>query len=160
MSINNRYHFDSLPQKEQKVDLRRRQSRSFSELLVSLAQFLPPQDRALVLAIHNHGKSVRETATLLGQPPRAVGRRVHQLVARLTQPVYRFVLLHAKEWTPPVRAVATAVFIHGKPLRSAAHALGLSYHQARRHRDAVLVMAQAARMHQLAEIDPTRAEVA
>ncbi len=120
---------------ESYLDLRRRSARDLADTLVGRAAHLPPQERALLLAVYAHGRSMLETAQLLGESHRSVRTRVHQLVKRVMAPHFLYVVRYRADWTPSLRAIATECFIHGRSVRQAAKVLGFSYHVTRRGRD-------------------------
>ncbi|MFN0134027.1 MAG: hypothetical protein ACKVW3_16045 [Phycisphaerales bacterium] len=126
---------------------RLRRQREMTDVLLSRAESLPPQDSALIRAILGDGKPAREVAILLGLPPggdRAIRRRVRRLITRMTSTTFIFVLRHGGAWPPPLRRVATACFLHGLSLRAAARELGTSLHSVRAAHAAVLALATAA----------------
>lgn len=124
-------------------DRRRRQGRDLAETLVNRAEYLLPEDRALLNAIYRDGVSVREIADLTGSHPRTVRLRIRKLAQRALDPRFTFVLTHRDQWPQTRRLVATENILHGHPLRETARQLNLSLHAVRRHADAIRVMYEA-----------------
>jgi hypothetical protein len=126
-------------------DLRRRDARSHAEQIAGRARFLPREERALISAVYEQGRSIAELAALCGKEPRALRRDVRRIVQRLAAPEFAFVVLHADSWSGSMGRVARCCIVEGYPVRRAAQALRLSLHTVRKHRDMVRAMAVAAR---------------
>jgi DNA-directed RNA polymerase specialized sigma24 family protein len=133
-------------------DLRCRQGRRYTELVLQRAEHLPPGDRDLIRAVYALGRSVQEIARLsaaaLGREPRPnecrlLRRRVRRLLARLEDPLFGFAAERCKVWPPTMRRVAELCVLGGQSQREAMAALGLSYHTVRRHWQAITDMARA-----------------
>jgi hypothetical protein len=71
-------------------------------------------------------------------------RRVRRLVRRVLSREFVFVIHHRAGWTRSVRDVATACWIEGHSMRSAARHLSLSLHEVRRCHAAVSALLQMA----------------
>lgn len=145
---------------EQHPDFRRRGVRDRAASIVHYAEFLPPQDRQLLVSVFADGLSMQDVARLMGQSDRRVRTRVHQLVKRVTDPLYLFVVSHRGEWSPRMRGIATECFVHGRSIREAAQALGFTYHTTRKARDAVAALAAAVVARGPARRAPGAAEAA
>lgn len=130
-------------QRSELFDRRRRQGRELAETLVARADYLLPEDRALINAIYRDGASAMEIAQLTDACPRTVRRRIRVLAQRTLDPRFAFVLFHRQDWPPTRRMVATELILHGRPLRATARHLNLSLYAVRRHADAIRVMYEA-----------------
>jgi DNA-directed RNA polymerase specialized sigma24 family protein len=133
----------SRAQRAEIFDRRRRQGRDLAETLVSRAEHLLPEDRALLNAIYRDGSSAREIAILTGTCPRSVRLRIRKLAQRALDPRFAFVLVNRDQWPPTRRKVATEHILHGRPLRETASQLDLTLYAVRRHADAIRVMYEA-----------------
>ncbi len=129
---------DILSQTEHDVDRRRTAGPALAQLLVRRSAHLPPEEHALVQAVHEQGLTIATVAGLTGRDPRALRRHLRKVVTRLTHDTFAFVLTHRDQWPPTRRAVATQCFILGRSARQVARDLGVGYHVVRRHRDAIL----------------------
>lgn len=125
-------------------DLRRRRRRELAEQIVRRADWLPREDKSILQAIYEDGRSVTEVAVLRGDSPRQLRRRVHRLVERVLSQKFTFVAAHLPSWSPTRRRVAEACVLHGLSLRRAAERLGLSHHTVRRNYEAVHALYEAA----------------
>lgn len=125
-------------------DLRRRRRRDIVEQIVRRADWLPRDDRTILCAIYEDGRSVTEVAQLRGDDPRRLRRHVRRLVQRIMSPKYLFVAAHKGAWTPTRRRVAEACVLHGLSLRGAAERLQLTHHTVRHHYHAVNALFEAA----------------
>lgn len=123
-------------------DLRRRQARRGSELILAAAEHLPPEDRALLEAIYLRGHTVQAVARIAassqGRAPtahecRLLRRRVRRLLVRVADPLFRFVAGHRDRWSPTMRRIGEECVLAGLSQRLAAQRLALSYHTVRRH---------------------------
>lgn len=126
-------------------DLRRRAPRDLADLLAQRAEWLLPEDRALIRALYVDNLTARHIAQLRGASPRSVRRRVHTLVQRLLSPRYEFVARQLERWSPTRARVARACVLEGHTLRAAAERLNVSLHTVRRHMDAVAAQHEALR---------------
>lgn len=122
------------------------QTRDFADLLVGRSVYLPAAERVLVQAVYVHGRSLTEIATLLGDTPRNVGRRVRDIAERAMDPTFAFVAACRDHgawaaWGRTKRAVAIEYVLKGRSLRAVARDLKISFYQARRFRDALVAMA-------------------
>jgi len=125
------------------ADLRRRRSRDLTDLIVSRAEWLAPEDRALILAVYRDGSTAEDIARLSGQSPRTVRRRLRALVRRALSSLFEYVLRHRDDWSPTRRRVATACVLQGRTLREASKFLRLSLHTVRRQMEAVRALHEA-----------------
>lgn len=112
-------------------DLRRKRTGAEVERIVSLAQWLPPSDRALVLTMFQDHRTAVEAAALTAQPPRQVRKRLRAILARLRDPAFELVVRCRERWPATRRRVGTAVFLHGRSQRDAATHLQISFHTVR-----------------------------
>ncbi len=123
------------------TDLRRRIPRDLADLLVARAQWILPEDRALISAVYQDNLSAIQVASLLSAPPRSIRRRIRLLVTRLISPRFIFVAqqtaLQKTTWGPTRKRVAVACVLEGRTLRDAAQTLHISLHTIRRHMDAI-----------------------
>jgi DNA-directed RNA polymerase specialized sigma24 family protein len=105
--------------------------REMSERILNRAEFLDPEDRALLEQVLERGVPPREIAVLSGRSTRSVQRRVRNLMRRLADPGVVCVLREHRRWERPTGAVALAVWVRGWTLRHTAERLGLSLHRVR-----------------------------
>ena len=126
-------------------DLRRRRPRDLADTLVSRAQHLLPEDRALISAVYQDNLTAIQVAELTSVPARTVRRRIKALVERLLSPRFEFVARSRQRWSPTRRRVAEACALRGMTLRAAAEDLNVSLHTVRRHMDAVAAQQEALR---------------
>lgn len=133
-------------------DLRRRQARSAADRVLARAEFLPPDDRALIEAVYARGQTVQAVARLAaaatGRQPtpgecRVLRRRVRRLLTRLADPLFAYVAVSRGRWSPTMRRIAEECVLAGRSQRDAAVRLALSYHTVRRTCHALEAMARA-----------------
>lgn len=105
--------------------------------VVRLAQWLPDDERALVGAVYEDGRSISRVAHLTGRAPGELRRALAQLIARVSAPEYAFVVVNRSRWPAARARVATACWLEGRSVRGAAESLGLSLYEVRIHREAV-----------------------
>ncbi len=120
------------PASNEALDLRRSLHRDYAELIISRASALPPQERALLESVYDEGLTVARLAGLRNECPRALRRKMRRLIARVLCPKYAFVVRHRDTWPTTRKRVAKAVVVEGRSMRSAANALGLSFHTVRK----------------------------
>lgn len=121
-------------------DLRRRAMRINAETILMRSQWLPPADRALLASVFDRGQRVREVARLTGRPERSLRRRIKALVRRALSVEFAFVASRHGQWSPTLRAVAVAVYLHGRSIRAVARDLNLTCYAVRVKRDTVTSM--------------------
>lgn len=126
-------------------NLRRKRQRDTADTILARADFLPPPDRTLILAVYEDSRPVADLARMMGQDPRALRRRIRRLVQRMVSPRYAFVAARRDQWSSTRRRVATACVLHGLSLRAAADQLGLSHYTVRRHCQIIDALVEAAR---------------
>ena len=124
-------------------DLRRTHRREVVDHILETSQHLEQGDRALIAAIYGAGQSATDLARVFQEDARCVRRRVHRTVRRMLSPMFVFVTRRGPAWPPTRRRVAEAIFLHGKSMRQAARALGVTLHVVRRHCLAVQSMLEA-----------------
>lgn len=125
-------------------DLRRRQDfAATAEAVLARADLLTEEDAALVRSVFGRGMTLTELARAAGRRPHTVSSRLRRITARMRTPTFVFVAHYRDAWAPPMRAVATACILEGRPVREAAAHLKMSVAAVRRHRDAVLALAAA-----------------
>ncbi|MEX2544606.1 MAG: hypothetical protein WD316_05705 [Phycisphaeraceae bacterium] len=118
------------------------QRRRAAERLLTLAEHLPAQDRLLLEQVYRNGLSVAEVAHLMGARPRRLQRRVAQLLRRLRDPLFRFVVGRSDLLPRDVQPTARLVVIEGRSLRDAARARGRSLHAVREQVRTLRTLAQ------------------
>jgi hypothetical protein len=128
-----------------RLDLRRRQTKSLARHILERAAILAPAERHLLEATFHDGLSCALLAAQLGREPRGLRREVRALTRRVLDPRFAFVAALAPRWRPTRRRVAEAVFLRGLSLRKAARELGMSLYSVRLHRDAVQSVFEGAR---------------
>lgn len=136
---------DWLDQRTDAIDLRRRRADALNERIIQRAEWLEPNDRALVSAMFVDGYSAARIARLGNSDPRTIRSRIRKIVHRLGDPRTAYVMLHSNAWTPTRRRVAREVYINGRSLRETAETLGLSFYVVRRHRESIEAMFEADR---------------
>ena len=67
-------------------NLRRKRQRDTADSILARAEFLPPPDRTLILAVYEDSRTVSDLARMMGKDPRALRRRIHRLVQRMVSP--------------------------------------------------------------------------
>jgi DNA-directed RNA polymerase specialized sigma24 family protein len=122
----------------------RRERRREVEVILNRADLLDRRERALVRAALEKGHSAAELAAIIGSDERSVRRHLARTVRRMTSPLFLFVMTRRHDWPAPRREVATAVYLHGLAMRSAARVLGMPIHQVRKHVDAIRALFDAA----------------
>lgn len=128
---------------DESLDLRRKRQSTLSSRLVRRAHWLDPDDRELILAMFDRGLNAARIASMIGQNPRIVRKRIRQLVSRLNDPRVAYVVAHRPGWGRTRSRVARELFIRGRSMRETSDALGLSLHCVRKHRDAIEAMTLA-----------------
>lgn len=130
---------------EQRAEGVRAVKADHAERLVALAEFLSPEDRALVRAVYAHGRPITESAALLGVDRRRLGARLQRIVGRCLSPEFAFVVSRKDHWTGPLWRVSEACVLRGLTLRAAARELRLTVHAVRRQRAIAQAMYRGAR---------------
>ena len=125
------------------ADLRRRRRRELAEVIVEHAQFALPADRALIESIYRDGLTAQHVAALNASSPRAVRRRIRQVVERLLSPRFAFVLLHREQWPTVRRRVAVACVLQGRTMRETARHLRISLHAVRKEMGIIQALCEA-----------------
>ena len=123
---------DALERMDSTVDLRRRTSRELAEVICRRAAWCTPSDRVLVSAIYEDGMTASQIAIMSCRSPRAVRRKIRQLVARILSDRFTYVLQNRDAWPPTRRRVATACVLHGRSMRNAAKHLNVTMHTIRK----------------------------
>lgn len=100
--------------------LRRLQQRDRIDQLLDRASCLLPADLALLRAAYADGRSLQELSLLLGIGPRSIRRRLKRLTDRLSSPRFLYIVRCSPSWPRTRQRIATAIFLHGRPLRAAA----------------------------------------
>jgi hypothetical protein len=140
-----KYHFsrdNASPTGQSPGRLRAERARRFADTVAARAQWLPDDDRSLMLALYEHGQRVHELAAISGSTVRYLRCRARSILSRLRSDEFAFVVLYQSQWGPTTQAVARACILGGKSIRTAATSLGLTQYQVRRHRDLVLTLFQ------------------
>jgi DNA-binding Lrp family transcriptional regulator len=114
-----------------------------AEHVLRRAEHLPAEDRALLVAALDQGRTARELSVLLGRSPRVIRRRLRRLTQRVLSDRFVFVLRHRESWPASRRRIATACVLQGRPIRKAAVELKTSLYNVRKHLDAVSALLDA-----------------
>jgi len=118
--------------------------RDQSELLLYRAAFLEDEaDRLLVEQVCQHGRPLRELATMQGVAPKLIERHYNALIRYLKDPSYSYLTVNAALLRPEVRRTAQARYFGRRTLRQTAKHLGLSLHEVRKHITIVQALAKA-----------------
>ncbi len=121
-----------------------------SRHLLTLADFLPPDDAAFVRELFGAGRSVAHLARLTGLTRHRIRGRIRRLLRRTESTAFRYVVAHRlalspaasasrggpridwpDSWPPALRAAAQHVFIEGLTMREAASRSRLGYYSIR-----------------------------
>lgn len=108
------------------------------------AALLPDDERALVEALFEHGRSICSMARLMDLWPTTLKRRLDRVVTRLASPKFGFFAARLPRLSPVRQRIARACILHGFSQRAAARELRMSHHVVRRHADALHAMFEAA----------------
>ncbi len=127
------------------IDLRRPREGAAAELALSRADWLGPEDRALVEAVLRDGVCVTTLARAAGAEPRALRRRFAALVNRLLDERTAFVARAIPAMSATRAKVARGCFLRGQTQREVARANRLSLHTVRAHRQAIQALYELAR---------------
>lgn len=127
-------------------DLRRRGRRELVAAIISRAPHLPPDEAALLRTVYESGQPAVSMSTLMGVRAPAVRRRLRRLTRRILSERFQFVVYNRARWTPAMRRVAVACYLHGKTVRRASADLHMSQHRVRRYRDAIEALFEASRL--------------
>lgn len=119
------------------ADRRRRQRGEWVDQVLDRSRWLPASERALLETVYRDGRSAADVARLAQAHPTSVCRRIRRAVRRALDPRLAFVIAHRQGWSPLRRQVAEAAFVEGLSIRATAARVGVSYHTARRQREAV-----------------------
>ena len=119
-----------------------RAGRDLAERLVMLAPHLPPNERALVESVFGDGKTCVDLARLIGRNPRSVRAQLARITARMSQPLFAWVVLHESSLPRALRTIARDCILHGKSVADVARAHNIPYHQARQMRQALITLAR------------------
>ena len=126
------------------IDLRRKRAREdAAAALLRHADWLTPDEQALLRAVYHDGITISDLATMSGRSHAAMRARLRRIVARLEDPCFTFVLATRESWPPAMRRVATACFLHGWPMRRAAVQCNMSIAAVRRYRDTIAALCAA-----------------
>lgn len=125
------------------ADIHRNERRELVDCIIERAQWLPLHQRAKVEGIYLRRLSANNLARELDVDPRGLRRDVRATVRRILSPFFSFVTTHRDGWTGNRRQVAQLCHIDGMSLRAAARVIGISFHQIRRHDDAIRLMFEA-----------------
>ncbi|MDI1290790.1 MAG: hypothetical protein PSX37_12680 [bacterium] len=122
------------------LDLRSIFRTEASESLETLAEFLPPPDRALVVGYLRRAQPTAELAAITGRSAKSVRCRLRVLITRLNSPTFQLVAMHLNKWPRARRDAARAIFLHGLSFKVAAEQLGITKHRVKEHRAATLAV--------------------
>ncbi|MBL4591830.1 MAG: sigma-70 region 4 domain-containing protein [Phycisphaerales bacterium] len=140
---NRTYAADWLDSASPDLDLRKRRADALNERIVQRADWLGPDDRAVVLAMFADGYSAAEIARIGNTNVRTVRTRIHRIVTRLGDPRTAYVVRHAEGWSRTRKKIGRAIFVQGMSLRETASELSMSFYLVRRHREAIEAMFEA-----------------
>jgi len=127
-----------------KQGLARRQNlRLDPEQLVRLAEALPRHERKLIEDRFADGLTYRDLARRHHTDPKRIRRRIDKLARRMTQPEFRFTLLHAGQLPPHLRKTAKLLFLQGRSMRDTAASTGHTLHRVRTDRNTLQALARA-----------------
>ncbi len=142
---NRTYAADWLDNASEDLDLRKRRADALNDRIVQRADWLEPDDRAMVQAMFADGYSAAQIARLSETPVRTIRARIHRIVTRLSDPRTAYVVRNAREWSRTRREIGRAIFVRGLSLRETANELEMSFYLVRRHREAIEAMFDAQR---------------
>lgn len=108
--------------------------REVGERALQHIRWLEPADRVLIQLLAAEGRSLRDLATLMGEPRRSLTRRASRLLARVLSEEFVAVARALDHMHRITRRVAIACVLQGKSLRAAAGELRLSLHNVRTRR--------------------------
>ena len=114
-----------------------------AERMVLLGKHLPAAEAALIQASFGDGTPQTKLATLLNMDVRGVNRRLKRLERRLLSPGYGYVIVNMEHFDHDRARVARACVIEGLSIRAAAERTGLTLHEVRMHRTALLNAGEA-----------------
>lgn len=114
-----------------------------SERMVLLGQHLPAVDAALIQASFGDGTPQTKLAMLLNLDVRGVNRRLKRLERRLLSPGYGYSVVNMEHFDHHRARVARACVIEGLSIRAASERTGLTVHEVRMHRTAILSAGEA-----------------
>jgi hypothetical protein len=134
----------TLDHAEPAVDRRRAESQDAAALILARSECLPIPERELLKALYSDGLTALEIGRLQGVSRHTVYRRSQRLVARVSSPLFVFVLRHRDQWPPMRRRIATAIVLHGLTVRQACEELRVSPFIIRKHRHVVLALFEQA----------------
>lgn len=109
--------------------------RERSESILQWVQYLPPQDRELVLLRHRDGKTYEAIANLLGRDRWSSGsvcKRIQRLERRVDSTVFKYVALRSDKIPKGMQLFSRRRFLHGLSLRRLAEQHGVKLHVVRR----------------------------
>lgn len=125
-----------MPPRRPYCDLRTTRARSAS-IALGRAEFLDPDDRALIEAYFARGLTSTQIGLMLGAHNKTVLSRLRRLILHMRSPMFEFVMRHMRTWPTPRARVAREVYLAGRSRRATAQSLGISIHAVRRHCDAI-----------------------
>jgi transposase len=99
--------------------------------LLAMAEYLAPDDRALIEAIYGRGLSVRQVARAGCVTPGRITRRLRRLMQRLASPTFRLALTDSQDWPAQRRRIAEMALVKGVSLRDTAASVGVSLYRER-----------------------------
>ncbi|MEM6503959.1 MAG: sigma factor-like helix-turn-helix DNA-binding protein [Planctomycetota bacterium] len=108
--------------------------RERSESILQWVQYLPPQERELMLLRHRDGKTYAAIANLMGRDrwsSRCVANRIKRLERRVDSMVFKYVALRGDKIPKGMRLFARRRFLHGLSLRRVADLQGVKMHVVR-----------------------------
>jgi len=114
-----------------------------AEQVLVLSRHLGRRDQLLVEQIYREGASIADVARMANRPPKAIQRRLRNVVQRLRSPEFACLVARGGLLPTETRRVAEMVICRGMSLRGAARCARLSLHETRQHVERVRALASA-----------------
>lgn len=128
----------------------RARRRIIATTIVDRCQALPEDERDLLLAVFEQGRTIQQVVRRQDPDPATLSRRsalarrnLRRLVRRILCPTFDVVRRLGPSWPPAMARVGHACFIRGLSMREAADALDISLYNVRRHAQAIRAIALA-----------------
>ena len=121
---------------------RRTEQRIHSDRVLSLAVHLAPNERFLIEQVFQHGLKLSDIARQQGKSRSTTQYHVKQLLKRMGNPLFRFLVVHGDVLSPAVKRTGELVIHQGQSLRRVADELGLTLHTVRQHLDTIKSLAR------------------
>lgn len=121
---------------------RRTDQRSHSDLVLSLASYLRDDERFLIEQVFEHGLRLSDIARQQGKNRSTMQYHVKQILRRMGNPLFRFLVAHEDVLPKPVRLTGRRVIFEGHSLREAARLRRISLHAVRQHMQTIQSLAR------------------